>query len=145
MSIKIINDNYNSFFMEPINLSASAIIENNRLLLLWKIKANHYEFPGGKVEVNEELKDAAIRETEEEIGCSPELIEYFGHYDFEKDKKLYQSHIFLAKIKDDEIPKIMEPKNIDEMVWIPIKEHDKYKLANNVHKFCKDYKEKHLS
>ena len=39
-------------------------------------------FPGGKIEENESPKEAAIRETTEELGISPEDIEFLGEMDY---------------------------------------------------------------
>ena len=56
--------------MKRIQLSGCAIIKEGKLLLIWKKKHNHYEFPGGKVEEGETLEQTAVRETKEEIGKS---------------------------------------------------------------------------
>ena len=62
--------------MEPIHLSGCAIIEEGKLLLLWKKKHKHYEFPGGKVNLGESLEEAARREVREEIWCEVDIIKY---------------------------------------------------------------------
>lgn len=60
---------YNTF--KP-NVVGAVLIRNNRVLLtkrsiICKNYPNFYEFPGGKVEKNESLKQALIRELEEEL------------------------------------------------------------------------------
>jgi 8-oxo-dGTP diphosphatase len=65
-------------------------IENGRYEVLFaqrpegKAYAGHWEFPGGKIEVNESVQDAAIREIDEELGIhiasvEPLTIERFSY------------------------------------------------------------------
>jgi len=54
------------------------IIENNRILLIRKKKglgAGKINGPGGRIEPGEKAIDAAIRETEEEVGLTPLGVE----------------------------------------------------------------------
>jgi 8-oxo-dGTP diphosphatase len=49
-----------------------------------KAYAGHWEFPGGKIEANESVQDAAIREIEEELGIhihsvEPLVVERFSY------------------------------------------------------------------
>lgn len=124
--------------MEKIELSGCAIIENGKLLLLWKRKHSHFEFPGGKVEPGESAEQTAIRETREEIGCSVELMKDMGPRDLNIDGKNYVSRVFLSKILNGEIPKIMEPMAFDELIWMPINNHAKFVVAPNAKEFCEE-------
>jgi 8-oxo-dGTP diphosphatase len=77
----------------PITRVAVVIIErlvNGRFEVLFaqrpegKAYAGHWEFPGGKIEANESVQDAAIREIEEELGIHirsvvPLTIERFSY------------------------------------------------------------------
>src|SRR3990167_2677425 len=94
--------------MELIQLSGCVIIEEGKLLLLWKKKHNHYEFPGGKVNLGESLEEAARREVREEIGCEVDILKYVGYQDFTIDGKNLRSHKFLARIREGQTPRIME-------------------------------------
>lgn len=125
--------------MEPIDLSACVIIKDDKVLLIWKIKHNHYEFPGGKVNQGESLEDAAKRETKEEIGCDADVIKYLGYKDFSIEGKYLRSHKFLAKIKKSQVPKIMEPDIFRNIIWMPIKDYTNYSIAPNVKDFYDDY------
>lgn len=125
--------------MKKIQLSGCAIIENEKLLVIWKRKHNHYELPGGKVEEGETLEQTAIRETKEEIGCDVELLKYLGYIDFHINGKDYRSHTYLAKIKEGQEPKIMEPEVFRDILWLPIREYKQYPVAPNVKQFCEDY------
>jgi 8-oxo-dGTP diphosphatase len=56
-------------------------VENGRYEVLFaqrpegKAYAGHWEFPGGKIEVNESVQDAAIREIDEELGIRIASVE----------------------------------------------------------------------
>jgi 8-oxo-dGTP diphosphatase len=67
-----------------IILNAGAvIIENEKLLLVQEAEApftGKWNFPIGKVELNEKLTDAAVRETKEETGYDVELVGFLGIY-----------------------------------------------------------------
>ncbi|MFH1399512.1 MAG: NUDIX domain-containing protein [Candidatus Woesearchaeota archaeon] len=119
--------------MERKVLSGCVIIEKNKLLLLWKRKRSHYEFPGGKVEPGETLEEAAIRETKEEIGVDAEIKRYLGYIDFCLEKEI-RSHNFLAKINNE--PMIMEPDVFEKLLWLDLRQYAEYPLAPNVRIFC---------
>jgi len=125
--------------MERIDLSGCAIIEKEKLLLIWKRKHKHYEFPGGKVDSGESLEETAIRETKEEIGCDVELIKGLGYKDFHIDNRDFRSHKYLAKIKEGQKPKVMEPELFRDIIWLAMKEYKRYSVAPNVKDFCEDY------
>ena len=129
--------------IDKINLSGCAIIESDKLLLLWKIKQKHYEFPGGKVERHETIESAALRECREEIGVNLELGELFYSNDFKIDNKLFTSNIYLAKITEDMQPEIKEKDVFRNILWMHLRDYKKYELAPNVIDFCEKYL-KHL-
>lgn len=60
-------------------------------------------FPGGKVEQDESPKDAAIRETMEELNLNREEIEYIGSMDYIVTPYNFIMYPFIAKIKNAEI------------------------------------------
>ncbi len=125
--------------MTVTELSGCAIIEDDKLLLIWKIKHGHYEFPGGKVEEGESYEETAIREVKEEIGVDVDLTKYAGYNEFHIDGRNFISHKFLAKIKKGQVLRIAEPDIFKDIIWLPIKDYKKYSVAPNVKDFCEDY------
>src|SRR3989344_128286 len=129
-------------------LSGAVIIEDGKILLLWKNKQQHYELPGGKVDPGELLEEAAIREAREEIGCDIEIIKYLGFSEHKMDKYptddgIKISHKFLVNIKEGQRPKVAEPDKFSHMLWMPLAEWKSYVLAPNVSElvinFIKEY------
>ncbi|MCL6604604.1 MAG: NUDIX hydrolase [Paenibacillus sp.] len=60
-------------------VTAGAIVMNDQKeILLIKGPRRGWEPPGGRVEIGESIKDAAIRETKEESGIDIEIIKFCG-------------------------------------------------------------------
>lgn len=125
--------------MKPINLSGCVILKDEKILLLYKKKRSHYELPGGKQKEGESLEQTAKREAKEELGCSVEIIKYLGYNDFSFNRKNFRSHKFLAELKNNSIPKVMEPDIFRDLLWLPISDYKKYPVASNVKFFCEQY------
>lgn len=51
-------------------VSAGGLVMNQKGKMLWILRNGHWDLPKGKVEVGEKLKEAAVREVEEETGIS---------------------------------------------------------------------------
>ena len=115
-------------------ISVQLILENQNKILLMKRKDTGYEdgkycLPGGHVEANEEIKQALIREAEEELGITINV----------KDVQFYK--VLNRKINENEayidfVFKVMHwSKNVinnekdkcEEIIWI-----DKNKLPENI-------------
>ncbi|MFH1073431.1 MAG: NUDIX hydrolase [Nanoarchaeota archaeon] len=122
-----------------IQLSGCAIIEDKKLLLLYKKTRNFYELPGGKVERGESLEETAVREAKEEIGCDVKLTSYWGFRNFEMSEKHLRSHIYLARIVDGQMPRVVEKSIFAGLFWLPLNEYPAYALAPNVRMFCEEY------
>lgn len=80
-----------------------------------------WSIPGGKVELNEKVEDAVVRETLEEADVSVEELEYLGYVDhiLEGESQHWVAQIFLAKKWEGE-PKNLEPGNFSEVAWIAL-------------------------
>lgn len=78
--------------MKKLIKVVGAIIENDNDEILCALRSpkmsipNHWEFPGGKVEENESLSEAIIREIYEELNCKIEFKELFNDHTHEYEK-----------------------------------------------------------
>jgi 8-oxo-dGTP diphosphatase len=112
-----------------IGVSAGAMIFNEKgELFLAKRGKNTtnqqgcWETPGGSVNFGEKLSDAVKREVKEEYGVEIDLIEQFPAADelLKKEKQHWVATTFLAKIKNGQTPKIMEPHKCDAIGWFSL-------------------------
>jgi len=65
----------------PLAVAISAVIKNNKILLIKRLKdpyAGFWGLPGGKIEKHEHVSDAAIREILEESGINTEFKGQLG-------------------------------------------------------------------
>lgn len=113
-----------------IELAGNIIIQNHKILLLFKKDEKHWEVPGGKVEENESATEAAVREAKEEIGVETQLKKPFYSGEFEKDGQLYLWHGYLAKIENGK-PQLQEDK-FEKFSWISKDQLDQINLAPNL-------------
>ncbi len=82
--------------------SGGVVIFGNTILLLKKFNGD-WVLPKGRVEKNESIKDAALREVLEESGVKAEIVKYIGmvHYKFKnlkEDEMVYKTvHWYLMR------------------------------------------------
>lgn len=80
--------------MKKLIKVVGAIIENENNEILCALRSpimslpNTWEFPGGKIEENETLKEAIEREIKEELACNVEFIEIFNDNTHEYDESI---------------------------------------------------------
>jgi 8-oxo-dGTP diphosphatase len=78
--------------MKKVIKVVGAIIENDNNEILCSLRSpemsipNHWEFAGGKVEENESLSEAIVREIQEELKCKIEFSELFNDNTHEYEK-----------------------------------------------------------
>jgi 8-oxo-dGTP diphosphatase len=78
--------------MKKLIKVVGAIIENEHHKILCALRSprmsipNMWEFPGGKIEGNETLKEAIEREIKEELACEVAFIDSFNNNTHEYDK-----------------------------------------------------------
>jgi len=82
-------------------LAGNLIVENGKILLLYRKEEQHWEVPGGKVEEEESPTEAAVRGAEEEIGVKASLEKPFYSGEFQKDDKIFLWHCYQASIEGD--------------------------------------------
>lgn len=95
--------------------------DSKKMFLLLHYPSGHWDFVKGRIEKNEQEKQAAIREAEEETGITDiEFIDGFEekiHYSYQYDGKLIRKEVifFLGKTKTTNI--ILSDEHLDH-VWL---------------------------
>ncbi len=80
-------------------------------------------FPKGHVEKGESLKRTAIRETKEEVGITPDIVDYLGSSRTNKRKKVHAFIAFMKKGKlDGKKPINLDKNEIDYAKFYPLNE-----------------------
>ncbi|GAA0179059.1 (deoxy)nucleoside triphosphate pyrophosphohydrolase [Clostridium sediminicola] len=120
-----------------------AIIENDNNEILCALRSpemslpNMWEFPGGKVEKDEELGQAIVREIDEELGCIIESGEVFYDTTYEYDKIIVNLITLKCRIKSgepvaSEHSKLiwLKRENLESLKWAPADISTVDKLVN---------------
>ncbi|MDY6766397.1 MAG: NUDIX domain-containing protein, partial [Candidatus Nanohaloarchaea archaeon] len=104
--------------MQTETLAGNIIVDDGKLLLLYRTDKGYWELPGGKVEEGEMPREAAQREATEEIGCEVAVRSSVGRLDldFEHDGKEYQFRGFLSEIVDGE--PTLEEDRFGKQRWV---------------------------
>lgn len=122
-----------------VNLAGCVICNENKILLLRRKKNNCYELPGGKIG-DEQPEIAAKRELKEELLCDVEIIKKIGEKDFEENGHIMGYIWFLARIKNNQKPKVGELEKFDSFKYLSIKDLNKYKLSSNMQNLMSELK-----
>ena len=112
-----------------IDVVAAVIKKNNKYFIAQRNRnkhfAYHYEFPGGKVDKNENFEDALKREINEELSINIEIIKKIASEKYTDDKIDVEVHYFLCESQNDKI--ILSEH--EDMQWVQKDHILKYKLA----------------
>tara|TARA_Y100000310_G_C20293795_1_gene628415 strand:+ start:121 stop:531 length:411 start_codon:yes stop_codon:yes gene_type:complete len=123
-----------------LNLAGCVILKGNSILLLHRTKRDWYELPGGKVDENESVKEAAIREIKEELCCEVELHKHLGTKDFNEDGYTMNYVWYLAGVKENHSPSVGEPDKFSHCKFIPLEELSKHNLSPNMKNLVEEMK-----
>lgn len=101
---------------------------NGRWELIYEVRAKglkrqpgEISFPGGEVEKGETYKEAAVRETIEELNIKNENINVIGELDYLVSYSNITIHSFLATINDINVDNIAPGKDeVDHIFTVPI-------------------------
>lgn len=128
-------------------VTAGAIVLNDQKEILL-IKGPHrgWEPPGGRVEVGESIRDAAIRETKEESGIDIEIINFCGI--FQDVRNSVCSTLFVGKAiggvpttSAESLEVGFFPLNeaLEMVTWISFRERIEYCLKPELQPFCIEF------
>lgn len=76
--------------------------------------AGYWEFPGGKIEVNETAEAACIRELNEEIGIQVQALNHLGVIEHAYPKRTVALDVFMVKQYSGD-PKSCEAQSVEWM------------------------------
>lgn len=118
--------------MKKVVNVVAAIIENEKNEILCALRSpnmsipNMWEFPGGKIEKNEDSFSALEREISEELGCNIKAVEFFHENTHEYDTFIITLICIKAIIISGnptayEHSKIiwLKRENLDSLKWAP--------------------------
>ncbi|APH05009.1 (deoxy)nucleoside triphosphate pyrophosphohydrolase [Bacillus weihaiensis] len=109
----------------------AAIIENEQNEILCALRSpemaipNMWEFPGGKVEKNEDIYSALVREIKEELDCTIETFDLFNDHTHEYDSFI----INLIAIKCKVVEGTPTPSEHSTLIWLKRENLDSLKWA----------------
>lgn len=128
-------------------VTAGAIVLNDQKeILLIKGPRRGWEPPGGRVEVGESIRDAAIRETKEESGIDIEIINFCGI--FQDVRNSVCSTLFVGKAiggvpttSAESLEVGFFPLNeaLEMVTWTSFRERIEYCLKPGLQPFCIEF------
>jgi len=112
--------------MKVIKVTGAIIQEKNRFLICRRgpdeKAAGLWEFPGGKLEINETLEDCVLRELKEELDIDAEIHSLYDNYRFKSKDIIYNLYFFKIKEYSGNFIKTVH----DEIKWEELKNFHHY-------------------
>lgn len=118
--------------MKKLIKVVGAVIENENNEILCALRSpdmslpNMWEFPGGKVEKDENLKEAIEREIQEELDCKIEFLDTFNdntheYYNFIVNLITVKCKLVSGTPTANEHSKLiwLKRENLDSLKWAP--------------------------
>lgn len=112
-----------------IELAGNLLVEEGKVLLIYRNDEEHWEVPGGKVEEDESPTQTAVREAEEEIGVKVQLEKPFYTGEFMKDGEMFLWHGYIASTEEQ--PSLQEER-FSDLEWVGKQRLDELDLAPNL-------------
>ena len=112
--------------MKVIKVTGGIIQNKNKFLICRRgpnEKASGYwEFPGGKLELNETLEDCMLRELKEELCIDGVLHSLYSNYSFKTKEVTYDLYFFRIKKYHGKLTKTVH----DAIKWVELEDFDNY-------------------
>lgn len=132
--------------MKQIEVSAAIIIKDKKIFVTQRGYGefkDYWEFPGGKLEKDEDAKDCIIREIKEELDADIEVVKFLNTIEYTYPTFKLTMHNFICKLKEDHITlleheaaKFIDIKDLDKINFLPadllILDDLKEYLTNNI-------------
>lgn len=97
-----------------------------------KVDGGLWTVPGGKVGKEEQIFDALIRETKEEVGLDIIKYDWIGEDVFENNGYWFHGQHFLCKVRRNS-PVVLE-KNLLQYKWVSKKDLERFEFHPNIRK-----------
>ena len=115
--------------MKKFDVVAAVILKNNKFFIAQRNRNKHmglyWEFPGGKVEKNENFEQALKREIKEELNISILINKKIGVENYQDNKINVKLHYYLCSHIDGEF--ILNEH--EDSAWVAKNEFNKYNFA----------------
>jgi ADP-ribose pyrophosphatase YjhB (NUDIX family) len=101
--------------ISPLIGAEAAVFKDDRLLLIKRHDNKLWAVPGGKVDVGETLKEAALRELKEETGLSGRIKRLLGIFDsriWKSQNKFHLYHVIFEVGTEDDSP-VLTKESLD--------------------------------
>ena len=115
--------------MKQIEVVAAAIYQDGKVLAAQRGYGEFkggWEFPGGKIEPGETQEQAIVREIQEEMAATIEVVEKLGTVEYDYPTFHLTMHCFWTKVKDGELQllehegaKWVDKDTIHAVEWLP--------------------------
>lgn len=113
---------------KTIEVVAAVIVKDNMILATQRGYGEFkgkWEFPGGKVEINENLENALIREIKEETNADINVIEYINTVEYEYSNFFLKMHSYLCELSKNNLEFVYHDNNSlehENMVWLDLED-----------------------
>ena len=115
--------------MKSTNVVAAIIKQDNQYLIVQRNRNKHlglkWEFPGGKVHVNETFSEALSREIKEELNIIIRMHEKIAEEKYKDDKINIILHYYLCTYESG----TMKLNEHEDFSWVEKKDFNKYDFA----------------
>lgn len=116
--------------MKTIEVVAAIIEQDGKILATQRgygDLAGGWEFPGGKIEPDEDAEQAVVREIEEELAAIVDVDSFIVTVDYDYEKFHLTMHCFLAHLAEGENVTLLEHSaakwvgsdDVDAVEWLP--------------------------
>ena len=113
-----------------IPVSSGLIIQNNKVLIGLRSKRDNggglWEFPGGKIEINESSEEAVKRELNEELDIVPQNPKEIMQYLHRFKNMIYDISFFEITSFEGSVKRIVH----DELEWVDLNSINKYNFIS---------------
>lgn len=119
--------------MKIINVVAAVIKQDDKILIAKRGYGEFkgmYEFPGGKIEIDEKSEEALKREILEELNIHIEVDQWLCHVHYDYPNFILEMDCFVCHLIDHNIEllehmdyKWIDPNNDLDITWVPADIH----------------------